>query len=170
MLAKLDAEYGTDYANSHSIFVTSDTSLANLAFRFGATQSGKPIRAMIHQGNQFFEVNLTAAPGSAGASLVLKQPSALAAQGITVQSADGKPLSATLALGTNLGGVVNVQRTTSMNISGSVHATASQSKLLLSSGEALPPTAINEEELAPSGAQTKPVRPLNILRETQLQH
>jgi hypothetical protein len=162
--ANLEAEYGADYGSSSSIFLTTDTTLANLSFNIRAADATKPVRAMVHAGNQFFEVNVAASPGSAGAALVLPQPSALAAQGITLQSVDGKPLSATLALGSNLQGAITVQRTAAISISSSVQAKAAQSDLVLSSQDTLPPTTITEQNLSVTGAQLKPVRPLSVLR------
>ncbi len=167
--AQLDAEYAADYGSSSSIFLTTDTSLADLSFRIAAADAGKPLRAMVHAGNQFFEVKVAASPGSAGAALVLPKPSALADQGVRLQSVDGKALSATLALGSKLEGSVTVQRTANISISGSVLVKAAQSNLVLSSQDALPPTTITEQELTVTGAQPKPVRALPIVREPKIQ-
>jgi hypothetical protein len=167
--AKLDAEYAADYGSSSSIFLTTDTSLANLSFSIGAADVTKPVRAMVHSGNQFFEVNIAPSPGSGSAALVLPQPSALAAQGVKLQTVGTKPLSATLALGSNLRGVVTVQRTAAISISGSVQAKAAQSDLVLSSEDTLPPTTITEQELSASGEQLKPVRPLSVTHLLQMQ-
>lgn len=168
--AKLDAEYGADYANSRSIFITTDSSLVDLAFRVGASDAKKPIRALVHQGNQFFEMNITTLPGAAGVALVLHQPSALAAQGVTLQSIDGKPLSVTFAQGTNLQGIIRVQRTAKMSISGSVRARVAQSEMVLSSKNTLPATTIIEQELSPSGEQLRPSRALSVIHESEVQH
>ena len=163
--AELEAEYGADYGNSHSIFITSDTTLQDLAFRIGAADPTKPIRAMVHGGNQFFEINVAAPRDAAGAALVLHQTSALAAQGVTLQSVDKKPLSATLTLGSKLQDGVNIQRTAAMSITGSVSLRANQVNLLLSSEDAFPATTITEKQITTSGEQLKPVRSLSVARE-----
>ena len=167
--ANLEAEYGADYGNSHSVFVTTDTSLANLSFRIGAADPTKPLRAMVHAGNQFFEIDVAPSQGSAGAAVVSPQPSDLAAQGITLQSVDGKPLSATLALGSNFQGVIHVQRTSAISVSSSVHATAAQSNIVLTSEEALPSTTITEQQLSVTGEQRIPARALSIAHQPKVQ-
>jgi hypothetical protein len=165
--ANLESEYGADYGSTSSVFLTTDTTLANLSFRIVPADTSKPVRAMVHANNQFFEVNIAASPTSVGAALVLPQPSALAAQGVKLQSVDGKPLSATLALGSNLQGALTVQRTAALSISGSVQAKAAQSNLVLSSEDALPATTITEQDLTPTGAQLKPARALTVVREAK---
>jgi len=167
--AALETEYGADYGGASSIYLTADPTLANLSFRIGPADATKPVRAMVHAANQFFEVNIAPSPGSAGATLVLPQPSALAAQGIKLQNAGAKPLSATLALGSNLQSVVSVQRTAAISISSSVQAKAAQSDLVLSSEDTLPPTTIVEQSLTSSGAQLKPARPATVLRVPKIQ-
>jgi hypothetical protein len=166
--ANLEAEYGADYGSSSSIFLTTDTTLANLSFSIGAADTTKPMRAMVHAGNQFFEVKIAPSQGSRVA-LVLPKLSALAAQGVTIQNVDGKPLSATVALGSNLQGVVTVQRTAPLSITGSVQAKAAQSDLVPSSEDTLPPTTITEQNLTVAGEQLKPVRPLSVLRVPKVQ-
>ena len=161
--AKLEAEYAADYAHG-SVFITSNTNLANLAFSLAPVDSSRPVRALVHQGNQFFEVNITASRSSSGTSLLLYRPAELAANGISLRSLDGKPLSATLALGTNRNGSIRVQRTAVMTLSSSVRAKANQSDLFLSSDGVLAPTTVMEKELSPTGEQVKPSRPLAIPR------
>jgi hypothetical protein len=167
--AKLEAEYGADYGNSRSIFVSNDTTLTNLSFRIVPADTSKPVRALVHSAGQFFEIKIAAAPGSAGAIVLLPRPSSLAAQGVTLQSVDEKPLSATLALGSNLQGVIKVQRTAALSITRSVQAKAAQSDLVLSSEDTLPPTTITEQNLTMAGEQLKPVRPLSVLRVPKVQ-
>jgi len=163
--AKLEAEYGADYGNSHSIFITDDTTLQELSFRIAASDTAKPIRAMVHGNNQFFEINIAAPRQAAGAALVLHQTAALAAQGVTLQSVDKIPLSATLTLGSRLQDSVNVQSTAPMSITGSVSLKANQTNLVLSSEDALPAATITEKQITAAGEQLKPVRPLSVLRE-----
>ena len=163
--AKLDAEYAADYSNPRNFFITSETSLADLSFQIRAADSSRPVRAMIHQGNQFFEVNLRTSQAAAGAMLLLHQPSALAAQGVILRSADGKPVSAAVTFGSNLQGIVHVERTAEIPLSGTLRARVVQSNLALSSAGPIAPTTITEQELSAAGEQLKPVRPLSIARE-----
>jgi hypothetical protein len=162
--AKLEAEYGADYANSKAIFITDDTNLQDLSFRIGAADVTKPIRALVHGNNQFFEINIAAPRQAAGAALVLHQTSDLAAQGVTLQSIDKKSLSAILTLGSKLQDGVNIQSTSAMSIEGSVSVKANQANLVLSSGNAIPATTISERQVTASGEQLKPVRPLSVIR------
>jgi hypothetical protein len=163
--ANLEAEYGADYANSRSIFITDDSSLQDLSFTIVAADPTKPIRALVHGNNQFFEINIAAPRQAATAALVLHQTSALASQGVTLQSVEKRPLSATVTMGSRLQDGVNVQRTAAMSIAGSVRAKAEQANLVLTSEDGLPPTTVTEKQVTASGEQLKPVRPLSIARE-----
>jgi hypothetical protein len=106
---------------------------------------------------------------SGGASFLLPKPTDLAAQGLTMQSTDGKALTAVIAFGTNIQGAVRVQRTGSVKTA-TLRATVPQSDLVLSSADVLSPTTLNEQLLTPSGVQVKPARPLEVAHEAIAPH
>ena len=63
MLAQYDREYGEDYALSRRVYIVRAEDLSDVTFSLSSRTAGKPVRALINQGNSFLEVNASAGAG-----------------------------------------------------------------------------------------------------------
>lgn len=100
-LAQIDKEYADDYARSGSVYVITDPSLAELTFSLSSKKAGSPVRAVINQGEKFFEVRSVAAAGTAQIhpKLTVHSLTDLAGGGLTVSSSGAEVLKVAISHG-----------------------------------------------------------------------
>ena len=138
-LNKLDTEYAADYAGSGKVFLVNDANLADLRFEVTTRNAAKPVRVMIHQGNAFFEAQTRGASGSAAVSFVtLHKLADVANAGVSIASADGKPLSAiwTYGMKNDAEKSVHVFRTTAFPVTAGSRAFSTARGLSLATRDA----------------------------------
>jgi hypothetical protein len=153
-VARLEQEYGAEYAQASNVFMIDPNKVADLTFQTGARSSGKPVRMLVHQNNEFFEIratNLAAAGQPLG--LTIHQTTALGAGGITVKSLDGRPALATVTNGINSGGTINLQRTDPMPIGAGVRIRNISNNLRLSSPAAITSIHVTPQILDQAGVR-----------------
>ena len=85
-------EYGADYDGAAQLYVATGTDLKDLTFTLSARHPGLPVRALVHQNSQYFEVKSVPATTTLSKSSLVVHDLADLATGVSVQDNNGTPL------------------------------------------------------------------------------
>ena len=85
-------EYGADYDGAAQLYVATGTDLKDLTFTLSARHPGLPVRALVHQNSQYFEVKSVPATTTLPKSSLVVHDLADLATGVSVQDNNGTPL------------------------------------------------------------------------------
>lgn len=167
-IERLDKEYADDYGGSGDIFLVNEPDLADLTFQLSANDAEHPVRAMVRQGNQFFEIHITGAAGSiARPTLVVHNPSNIQSNGVGVQSTDLKPLMADFTFGQTLDATstVRVQQTSPIALVAGAQIRINNTILEVRTKDASTMTSIIEDVTSVTGSTRSAPRQVRLLRE-----
>ena len=164
-IQKLDATYAADYAGSGSVYVTTDPTLADLTFTLSGRDAARPVRALVSQQGEFFEMRSTGTtPAAARPLLIVHSLRSLAASGVTVQSRDGTPpmkVSFTHGVISQQAKSATIERTDDIAVSSGAKARITNNAMELLTASAPAPTQVSKQVVGENGAVTEaPVRQL----------
>jgi len=92
------SEYEADYGNSGQIFLAQPNQLSTLTFTLSGANASKPVRMLVGQGGQFYEIKANAQTATAHPSVVVHNLADLSS-GISIQSRDQSSLKVTVTHG-----------------------------------------------------------------------
>ncbi len=156
VLAQYEREYGTDYADSRSVYVVRGTDLSDLTFTLSSKVAGKPVRAMINQGDSFIEVKSASGSGSGliHPALTIHNAADVAGSGVTLSSVDAKGLkvSFTHGLYDEAGKMETLQQSADIAMTISAKASIASGALHLATAEAPSDVVVNKRIIAADAA------------------
>ena len=94
---QIQSDYA-EYANSGQIFLASPQQLKSLTFTVTGATAGKPVRMMVGQSGQFYEMKATPQTGVAHPNMVIQNLSVLS-EGVSIQSRDNAALKVAVTHG-----------------------------------------------------------------------
>jgi hypothetical protein len=115
-IQKLQSEYEADYGGSGQIFLAPAKQLSSLTFTVSGKSSSRPVRMLVGQSGQFYEIKSNAQSGG-HPTLVIHNLAQLE-DGISVQSRDQAPLKVAVTHGlvSAQNGNITLQRTDEMPV------------------------------------------------------
>ena len=155
LLDQYDRDY-KDYEESGQIYVVRDPSLTELTFTLSSKTGGKPVRALVNQGDRFIEVKSEAATEGARIhpTLILHDASAFEARGVTLKSSDETPLKVTFTHSRydNAAKSETLQKSSEVTVTGALKAQLDRDDLTLLTSEASAPATIDMQTIASDAA------------------
>ncbi len=159
---KLEAEYEADYGNSGQVFLAQPRSLGSLTFTVSGANASRPVRMLVGQTGQFYEINSTAQAATPHPTMVIHNLGRLE-DGISVQSRDQNALKVTVTHGLVSQSTNNItlQRTDELSVGSALtkFSLAQDKTLQLTSATPITGVAVNTQIIDKSaGVTTAPVR------------
>jgi len=174
-VAQLEKTYGEDYANSGMIYLVTDKDLTDLTFTLSGKNAAKPVRALIRQGQQFFEMRAiaqtagTTAAGTAAVShpaLTLHGIENLANTGMTVKSLDAAALSVNFTHGAGAADKksITLQQTEALAVSAGTKVRLANNEIEVSAAGNAASTKVSKRVIDVTGKVVEaPVREMILL-------
>jgi hypothetical protein len=166
-LRQLEAEYGADYGGSGQIYLATTPQLKDLTFTLSAKNQARPIRALIRQKNEFFEIkSVPQTSALTNPSLVIHDLTNFSA-GVSIQDRNGTPLKVTFTHGIKAAtrDTMIIEKTDGIPVTTTpIKAQlTTDSKLQMISASANAQTRVNTRVINPRGnVRTLPARTLTI--------
>ncbi|WP_218511800.1 hypothetical protein [Variovorax sp. dw_308] len=162
-VARFEKEYAADYRDLRSSFIVKSADLSRLTFQVSSVNTSRPVRSLIYQRGQFFEIKATSASRLA---ITIANPSSLASGGIYFDNEATGPISAVFTSGQLTDGTVHVQTTTPIAVtSARVGVRESPTGIRLTSPVALRAIAIKDELTTANGRKASTMSNVRILPE-----
>ncbi|MBV9117894.1 MAG: hypothetical protein JOY63_11100, partial [Acetobacteraceae bacterium] len=148
-----------------SVYVTTDPTLADLTFTLSGRDAARPVRALVSQQGEFFEMRSTGTtPAAARPLLIVHSLRSLAASGVTVQSPNGTaPMKVSFTHGviSQQAKSATIERTADIAVSSGAKARITNNAMELLTASAPAPTQVSKQVVGENGAVTEaPVRQL----------
>jgi hypothetical protein len=158
-----ERDYAADYRNLRSSFVVRGADLSGLTFQVSSGDASKPVRSLIYQRGQFFEIKTASASRFA---ITLPNASSLASSGIYFNNEGSRPIAAIFTSGQRADGTVHIQTTTPINITAAqVGVRAVPTGIKLTSPVAFPTITVKDELTTTNGRKTSTLSNVRILPE-----
>ena len=169
---QIQSEYVADYGGSGQIFVATSKQLSSLTFSVSGKKSGAPVRMLVGQKGQFYEVKSTAATASIVHPVILIQNLGRLADGVSVQSRDQSQMKVSIAHGlvSTQANNITIQKTAEVLVTNTPakFSLASDNKLQLSSAATLPQVNVNTQVIDKNATVTNaPVRTMAVQKAIQ---
>lgn len=163
----IQAQYEGDYGDSGQLFLASASQLSSLTFTLSGKTAAQPIRMLVGQGGQFYEVKSAPAAASAAHVLFTVHNLSKLEEGISVQSRDQIALKVSVAHGqtTRQTASLVIERTDDLPVSNTAvkFSLGDDKRLQLNSTAALAPVNVTTQNVDKNAFVTvAPIRRLAI--------